>query len=107
MSSEVDRAEQLISIQRQIIATFTGDAPAVDEHERGRDFLLLQEEARLREEAEKEPGHADGDPGGHRGGRSHGPKRPRNGNGHIATAVIGDLQSPPRPPIIASCETVF
>jgi hypothetical protein len=63
MSSEVDRAEQFLSIQRQIIAIFTGDAPAVDEHGRDRYFLLLQEEAQLREEAEKEPGQADGDPG--------------------------------------------
>jgi hypothetical protein len=54
MSSEVDRAEQFISIQRQIIAIFTGDAPAVDEQGRDRYFLLLQEEARLREEAEME-----------------------------------------------------
>jgi hypothetical protein len=54
MSSEVDRAEQFLSIQRQIIAIFTGDAPAVDEHGRDRYFLLLQEEARLREEKEKE-----------------------------------------------------
>jgi hypothetical protein len=54
MSSEVDRAERVIAIQRQIIAIFTGDAPAVDEHGRDRYFLLLQEEARLRKAAEKE-----------------------------------------------------
>jgi hypothetical protein len=42
MSSEVDRAEQFLSIQRQSIAIFTGDAPAVDEHGRDRYFLLLQ-----------------------------------------------------------------
>jgi hypothetical protein len=56
---EVDREERVIDIQRQIIEIFTGDAPAVDEHGRDRYFLLLQEEARLGQEA----GHADGDPG--------------------------------------------
>jgi hypothetical protein len=48
MSSEVDRAEQFINIQRQIIAIFIGDAPRVDEQGRDRYFLLMQEEARLR-----------------------------------------------------------
>src|SRR5262249_52593091 len=59
MSSEVDRAERFITIQRQIIAIFTGDAPAADELGRDRYFFLIAEEARLGEEA----GQAKGDPG--------------------------------------------
>jgi hypothetical protein len=62
MSSEDDRIDRIIVIQQQIIAIFTGDAPRVDGQGRDRYFLLIQEEARLREEAEKQAGQADGDP---------------------------------------------
>jgi hypothetical protein len=57
-----DRADRVIHIQRQIIAILAGDTPAVDGQGRDRYFLLLCEEARLREEAEKEAGQAGGDP---------------------------------------------
>jgi hypothetical protein len=43
-----------VHVQCQIIAILTGDAPPFDERGRDRYFLLLQEEARLREEKEKE-----------------------------------------------------
>jgi hypothetical protein len=54
MSEHIDRAERVCAIHREIIAILTGDAPPFDERGRDRYFLLLQEEARLREEAEKE-----------------------------------------------------
>ena len=56
MSEKLDRADQVIAIQREIYAIFAGDAPAVDEQGRDRYFLLLTELARLGEEAEREAG---------------------------------------------------
>ena len=46
-----DRADRVIAIQREIIAILAGDAPARDEQGRDRYFLLICEEARLREES--------------------------------------------------------
>src|SRR5262249_11711049 len=63
ISSEVDRAERSIPLQRQIIAICTGDAPAADEQGRDRYFLLIAKLARLGEEAEKGAAQADGNSG--------------------------------------------
>ena len=49
-----DRADRVAAIQGQIVAIFAGDAPRVDEDGRDRYLELIAEEARLREEAERE-----------------------------------------------------
>jgi hypothetical protein len=53
MSSD-DPVDQSVHVQRQIVAIYAGDAPRVDELGRDRYLLLIQEEARLVKEAEKE-----------------------------------------------------
>jgi hypothetical protein len=63
MSTEVDRADRVVEINGEVVAIYAGDAPRVDEQGRDRYFLLICEEGRLREEAEKEARQADGDPG--------------------------------------------
>jgi hypothetical protein len=59
MSSD-DRVDQIVHVQRQIIAILTGDAPAFDERGRDRYLLLIQEEARLVREAQEEARRAGG-----------------------------------------------
>ena len=54
MSEYIDRADQITHIKRQLVDIFTGEAPRWDAEGNGRYLLLLHEEARLGEEAEKE-----------------------------------------------------
>jgi hypothetical protein len=60
MSEGTDRADRILAINREIVAIFAGYAPRVDEQGRDRYFLLITEEGRLREEAEREAGQAGG-----------------------------------------------
>jgi hypothetical protein len=51
-SEGTDQADRISAIRREIVAIFTGDAPRMDAEGRDRYFLLICEEARLREEAD-------------------------------------------------------
>ena len=64
MSEPIDRADQVIRLNQQIVDVLSGHAPATDEQGRSRYFRLITELARLGEEA----GQAESDPGAVRGG---------------------------------------